>query len=261
MAAACNHAGQYNVPLLDLIQGHQGMLTVCYEETGFESYITCQTRRWPYSRIQSEWSPHPPPRKSLYLFSPDSSKQVDDGAFYSLASVRSHTFMSVPEGTHAGIIVPQLEYTARAVSNAPSLNAIQFRAKGMLGIRLVDVMDKASLFSTLDDATEQLMMSTTGILSTETAKLRIIWPGYDMWADDIRIVMGSFSDPTPITRAKLAHNVAKGVRQCLYGLSTEASKDPRPDWHVTRYSFEQLVVLELRHVSSGSWQPVLAVVL
>ncbi|KAI0347635.1 hypothetical protein BDW22DRAFT_1349660 [Trametopsis cervina] len=82
-----------------------------------------------------------------------------------------------------------------------------------------------------------------------------------MWVGDVRIVTGRIPHATPITRAKLAQYVVKGVRQCLQEMSrSSTSKDPRPDWHITRYSFEKLVLLELRHVSVGSWQPVLAVV-
>ncbi|KAI0347634.1 hypothetical protein BDW22DRAFT_6066 [Trametopsis cervina] len=65
MAAGCNHAGQYNVALPDLIRGRQSMACSQYatRRRDSKSYITCQTRRWSYSPIQSEWSPHPPPRK------------------------------------------------------------------------------------------------------------------------------------------------------------------------------------------------------
>ncbi|KAI0347633.1 hypothetical protein BDW22DRAFT_4665 [Trametopsis cervina] len=175
-----------------------------------------------------------------------------------LAIVDCHTFMSIPEGNSVGIIVPQTVYTPPK-PYAP-LDTIQFRVGGTLGFPLSDALDIApggQPRTILDDAADRPRLSST---TPYKISLRIIWPGYDMWDGDVRIVTGNIPHATPITRAKLAHNVAKRVKMCLEGLSTEASEDPRPDWNVKRYSIEQLVLLELRHVSVGSWQPVLAVV-
>ena len=36
------------------------------------------------------------------------------------------------------------------------------------------------------------------------------------------------------------------------------SPSSEPDWHLSRYPLDKLYLLELRHVSEGSWQPVLS---
>ncbi|KAI0337943.1 hypothetical protein BDW22DRAFT_1348811 [Trametopsis cervina] len=169
-----------------------------------------------------------------------------------MANVHSHTFMTVPEGP--GIIVPQMVY--RAQTSYSPLESIQFCVGGTLGIPLADALNLPSIFGTLDGAKDEITLSAT---ARKTA-LRIFWPGYDVWSDNIHLFDHNYN-ADPITRAKLAHEVAKKLRTCLQELSTVPSRDPRPDWHATRYSIDQLILLELRHVSAGSWQPVLAVVI
>ncbi|KAI0347631.1 hypothetical protein BDW22DRAFT_1423921 [Trametopsis cervina] len=226
----------------------------------FESYIAASEIQSvlavssPHSQSHTRKNRIPSFRQSFQTRPPN---QADDGAFHSLAEVRSHTFMSIPEGNSVGIIVPQTVYTTPK-AYAP-LDTIQFRVGGTLGFPLSDALDIApggQPRTILDDAADRPRLSST---TPSRISLRIIWPGYDMWVGTFEIYGYEQWHTEPITRAKLAHNVANKVRQCLYEMSTKTSKDPRPDWHSTRYSFEQLVLLELRHVSAGSWQPVLAV--
>lgn len=79
----------------------------------------------------------------------------------------------------------------------------------------------------------------------------------------------------PITMHKLVTAVALKIKMCLEvsflvvcqaiavnivttkDLRHAASAESKPDWWAANYPPERLVLLELRHVSAGSWQPVL----
>ena len=80
----------------------------------------------------------------------------------------------------------------------------------------------------------------------------------------------------PITKAKLANYVARAVRSfmqvillfsphisCrsldnpLQEFAVAPSDGSASDWGVSNINFDKLYLLEFRHVSVGSWQPVL----
>ncbi|KAI0341053.1 hypothetical protein BDW22DRAFT_318642 [Trametopsis cervina] len=165
--------------------------------------------------------------------------------------VRSRMFMSVPEGSCERTTVPQEAY--RTQDPYTQLPKIQFCAREMPGIRLADALDLDSLISILDGASDKMALSGM----SPTIFLRILWPGYDMWHASIRIVQPDHG-LKPITRAKLALEVAKKVEACLHNLSTVPSQDRWSDWCATKYSIDQVMLLELNHVAAGSWQPMLA---
>ena len=99
------------------------------------------------------------------------------------------------------------------------------------------------------------------------------WPGYQPWHYVFHIYDHAY-ESKPITLAKLAHEVAKAVRQFKQvstnpslsrqlGLTSCNIQDmngiasTEQGWSVNNVKLESLFLLELRHVSTGSWQPVL----
>jgi len=82
------------------------------------------------------------------------------------------------------------------------------------------------------------------------------WPGYKPWSR--QIPTRDFRNPSgPITRSKLAKNVAKAVARFItehQGRPME--EDGEPIWAVGDGKIEvtDLVLVRLDHVSKGSWQ-------
>ncbi|KAI0764115.1 hypothetical protein BC629DRAFT_923830 [Irpex lacteus] len=160
-----------------------------------------------------------------------------------------HTFMDYAGAiSPPGIVVPQQVYRTDAVfqPSAP----VQFVDHGQPGIRLTNAI--ASRFSGLHDARQELVLNTGG---TKIA-LRILWPGYGPWGK-WPSVYSHTGDRRPITRAQLASLIARKVQEFYEAQSAVPSTEQSPDWWVSRIPFERLLLLELRHVSPGSWQPVL----
>ncbi|KAJ7257941.1 hypothetical protein B0H12DRAFT_464314 [Mycena haematopus] len=111
-----------------------------------------------------------------------------------------------------------------------------------------------------------------------SVSIRLEWPGYRQWSRQIP-TKDFRSPPGPITRAKLAKNVAKCVQrfiqvrfsptmECkpgdLYALSQERHSQPMEDdadarWRVgpgpNQIKLEDLILVSIHHVSMGSWQP------
>ncbi|KAF7308695.1 hypothetical protein HMN09_00719000 [Mycena chlorophos] len=92
-----------------------------------------------------------------------------------------------------------------------------------------------------------------------SVSIRLEWPGYRQWSRQIP-TKDFRSPPGPITRAKLAKNVAKCVQRFIterQGQPMEDDADPR--WRVgpgsNHIKLEDLVLVSIHHVSMGSWQP------
>lgn len=86
--------------------------------------------------------------------------------------------------------------------------------------------------------------------------VRINWPGYQPWSRQIP-TRDFRNPPGPITRAKLAKNVAKSVARFIAehkGRPMEEDGDPA--WSVGPHKIDvfDLVLVRLDHVSKGSWQ-------
>ncbi|KAI0692325.1 hypothetical protein BC835DRAFT_1357698 [Cytidiella melzeri] len=167
-----------------------------------------------------------------------------------------------------GWIVPQQVYKTDTAfqANAP----VQFYVGGQLGIRLSDAL--AQNVYGLADSNQPVILTTNAM----KIGIRIWWPGYERWIKHIH-VYGHSSDRPPITKALLAFHIARlvhefrQVSQACYLLfkriraqhrhgqemAHKQSTEERRDWWTTNIPFEQLVLLELRHVSLGSWQPVM----
>jgi hypothetical protein len=86
--------------------------------------------------------------------------------------------------------------------------------------------------------------------------VRINWPGYQPWSRQIP-TRDFRNPPGPITRAKLAKNVAKSVaRFILEHKGRPMEEDGSPAWAVgpNKIDVFDLVLVRLDHVSKGSWQ-------
>ncbi|KAK0434520.1 uncharacterized protein EV420DRAFT_398780 [Desarmillaria tabescens] len=89
--------------------------------------------------------------------------------------------------------------------------------------------------------------------------VRIEWPGYLPWSRQIP-ARDFRTPPCPITRSKLAKNVAKCVQRFIQERQAVPMEDDSiPDWRVgtqpNTIRVEDLVLVSLHHVSMGSWQP------
>ncbi|KAF5352874.1 hypothetical protein D9757_012089 [Collybiopsis confluens] len=95
-----------------------------------------------------------------------------------------------------------------------------------------------------------------------SVSIRLEWPGYRQWSRQIP-TKDFRTPPGPITKAKLAKNVAKCVQRFIQerqNHSSEAESDSR--WQVGHsgtagdcIKLEDLILVSMHHVSMGSWQP------
>ncbi|KAG5650837.1 hypothetical protein H0H81_010867 [Sphagnurus paluster] len=89
--------------------------------------------------------------------------------------------------------------------------------------------------------------------------VRIQWPGYQYWSRQIP-TKDFRCPPQPITKAKLAKNIAKCVQRFLDARENKPLDDDVPAcWKVGKrpneIKFEDLILVSMHHVSMGSWQP------
>ncbi|KAF7965315.1 hypothetical protein HWV62_13934 [Athelia sp. TMB] len=98
-----------------------------------------------------------------------------------------------------------------------------------------------------------------------SVSIRIEWPGVAGWSRQIP-TRDFRAPPGPITRAKLAKNVAKCVQRFMVdtqgrplevdGADGEVGAAEAARWRTgSRVRFEDLILVSLHHVSQGSWQP------
>ncbi|KAL0570207.1 hypothetical protein V5O48_011763 [Marasmius crinis-equi] len=92
-----------------------------------------------------------------------------------------------------------------------------------------------------------------------SVSIRLEWPGYRQWSRQIP-TKDFRTPPGPITKAKLAKNIAKCVQRFILERQSQRIEDDSNErWRVgtspgtTR--LEDLVLVSLHHVSMGSWQP------
>ncbi|KAL1659177.1 hypothetical protein GGF50DRAFT_120135 [Schizophyllum commune] len=90
-----------------------------------------------------------------------------------------------------------------------------------------------------------------------SVSIRLEWPGYRSWtkqipAKDFKKV------PSPITREKLAKEVAKCVKRFIENQRPLPNDEANKRWRVggaNGIKFEDLILVSMHHVSRGSWQP------
>ncbi|KAG2113169.1 uncharacterized protein F5147DRAFT_64536 [Suillus discolor] len=118
------------------------------------------------------------------------------------------------------------------------------------GIALDDAL-KAKMKDLLDK--DDNMFENCG----PSVSIRLQWPGYRAWTKQIPTM--DFKSPKgPITRAKLAKNIANCVKRFIEEKEKERMEmEADRRWRVgTRYiRMEDLILVSLHHISKGSWQP------
>ncbi|KAG1746698.1 uncharacterized protein EDB91DRAFT_1267299 [Suillus paluster] len=87
--------------------------------------------------------------------------------------------------------------------------------------------------------------------------VRIEWPGYPSWSCQLA-TRDYRKTPGPITKARLAKNLATCIRRFVKKMATRRMEsDSDPVWMVgpRHINVEDLILVSLHHVSQGSWQP------
>jgi hypothetical protein len=89
-----------------------------------------------------------------------------------------------------------------------------------------------------------------------SVSIRLKWPGYGNWSRQIP-TKDFRSPPGPITRAKLAKNIARTVERFIKEKQNKQHSDPEDEqWRVGpgHIGVNDLILVGLQHVSKGSWQ-------
>ncbi|KII85834.1 hypothetical protein PLICRDRAFT_115115 [Plicaturopsis crispa FD-325 SS-3] len=118
------------------------------------------------------------------------------------------------------------------------------------GIPLTDAL--RTIHRRLHDRDEQVFQHRGPSVS-----IRIEWPGYAPWSRQIP-TKDFRNPPGPITRQKLAKNIAKNVQRFLDHAAKKAMDEEADGrWRIgpRGIKFEDLALVSLHHVSMGSWQP------
>ncbi|KAI0086260.1 hypothetical protein BDY19DRAFT_962254 [Irpex rosettiformis] len=124
---------------------------------------------------------------------------------------------------------------------------IRFKVDGTPGIRLSDALNPNSSSTSLDDS------SSTPLVQFELKpELLTHWPGYPqsctVFPHDIRA----------FTKREIARQVALQVRSVLNVYANSVTQPEFQGWHLQKFPFKNLVLLELRAVSHDTLQPVLS---
>ncbi|OJT09610.1 hypothetical protein TRAPUB_13917 [Trametes pubescens] len=156
----------------------------------------------------------------------------------------------------AGEIVPQPTYRPhtqsdrrRYVEQVELEAPILFFSHGAMGIPLADAI--SSRFMHLQGRDDPMFAERGPSVS-----IRLNWPGYAPWSRQIP-TRDFRSPPHPVTRAKLARNVAKTIKRFIDEMSGRRMEDSsQGKWRVggRHINLEDLMLVGLQHVSMGSWQ-------
>ncbi|KAI0044756.1 hypothetical protein FA95DRAFT_1561869 [Auriscalpium vulgare] len=117
------------------------------------------------------------------------------------------------------------------------------------GISLADALNDR--FARLAGCDEPMFIDRGPSIS-----VRINWPGYQPWSRQIP-TRDFRNPPEPITRAKLAKNVAKSVQRFIQEHKNRAMEEEgEEEWMIGPQKIDlfDLVLIRLDHVSKGSWQ-------
>ncbi|GJE95541.1 hypothetical protein PsYK624_117270 [Phanerochaete sordida] len=143
------------------------------------------------------------------------------------------------------LVVPQRVYSAPG--RCTYLPTIRFYNNDRPGVLLSRALENE--LGDLVDAARQVRLSVQASRIT----VRINWPGYPPWPTVTNVLHHSF-EACPMTMAQLAHRVAK-ITAIFWG-DMIVKPCEESGWVLGEVEFDQLVLLELRHMSTGSWQPV-----
>ncbi|KAI0343081.1 hypothetical protein BDW22DRAFT_1308064, partial [Trametopsis cervina] len=117
------------------------------------------------------------------------------------------------------------------------------------GIPCVDALN--SKFSNLHGRDDPMFVQRGPSVS-----IRLVWPGYAAWSRQIP-TRDFRSPPQPITRSKLAKNVAKTIQRFIEDMKDkplEEEADQRYRVGGRHITIGDIELVGLQHVSMGSWQ-------
>ncbi|KAI0027060.1 hypothetical protein K488DRAFT_63073 [Vararia minispora EC-137] len=177
-------------------------------------------------------------------------------SYLSHASPASNTAITSPAGR--GPMIPQkpyrphgimVRYHVREAQLEPPIFFSSLRPE-LDGFALSDAL--AGRFSSLVNGSDHVFRDRGPSIA-----LRLQWPGYPSWSR--QIPTRDFRSPAggPVTRAKLAKNIAKSVSRFIAEhASRPMEQDADPAWRVGGEGIQlsDLALIRLDHVSKGSWQ-------
>ncbi|KAL1943096.1 hypothetical protein VTO73DRAFT_4767 [Trametes versicolor] len=156
----------------------------------------------------------------------------------------------------AGDLVPQPTYRPhtqsdrrRYVEQVDLEAPILFFSRDTMGIPLADAI--SSRFMHLQGRDDPMFKERGPSVS-----IRLNWPGYAPWSRQIP-TRDFRSPPHPVTRAKLARNVAKTIKRFIEEMNGRRMEDSsQARWRVGAHhiKLDDLMLVGLQHVSMGSWQ-------
>lgn len=179
-----------------------------------------------------------------------SAPSFSDGASPLPARVASDTGNVLGRGPQ----VPQEQYAIMAAKghfNRHDPIIFNLKDSNALGIPIMDALEGEAY---------RLMGAKDAIINLDktSTSLRILWPGYHSWSK--AFPTKTWKKPrTLLTRALLAKKVAELIKK-FYNERCNARVDgSNGEWRIgpDGIHLDDLVLVSLRHVSQGSWQPIL----
>ncbi|KAI0709022.1 hypothetical protein C8Q76DRAFT_741905 [Earliella scabrosa] len=132
--------------------------------------------------------------------------------------------------------------------------AISFRTtNGLNYVRLEDALN--GRLTCLEGAEDEVFSGDADLSQKQSLRLEIIGPECRPWERQIN-VRNPANRTRSVTRARLAEKVAKEIYDYMKRL-TGSLGEPALGLGPELRGFERLVLFELRHVSTSSWQPIL----
>ncbi|GJE88275.1 hypothetical protein PsYK624_043580 [Phanerochaete sordida] len=189
-------------------------------------------------------------RSFLNLLTNQLSKRTD------MSTTRFHVVtdetMPAPEAIPAGaVLVPQSVYgVGRGAAGFTSPPPIRFGSQGAPGIHLHLAL--RGDYRELPDAESVVPGTNVG----QKIGFRMNWPGYANWFKHFTIPAAAGL----CKKGPLAREVARQVQDFLQTMSGNIPAPDARNWNVANIRLEDLVLLELRQVSQGSWQAVLCLI-
>ncbi|KAI0092288.1 hypothetical protein BDY19DRAFT_591136 [Irpex rosettiformis] len=161
--------------------------------------------------------------------------------------VFTHPDYAYAANCRPGILVPQQVYKSPA--GYQQLSPIRFTMRNVPGIRLVDALP--GVIQGLDSRGFSPPLSVTGNRIT----LRILWPGYGDWAHPNIAIQHFDARGNRYTMEELAGAIANRIQRFYQEM--RCNPCTAAGWELQKFPFNDLYLVELRHVGQSSWQPVL----
>jgi len=124
---------------------------------------------------------------------------------------------------------------------------ITFRVNGQCGMPLKSALD--CMYGGLIGRDDPMFLGSKSSIS-----IRLEWLNCPSWTQQMRTKDWK-RKPSPISKAKLATEVAKKVKRFLEDMRPNHRGSQGDPLSPSRLDFDRLTLVALEHVSMGSWQP------